>query len=354
MTDTAQPVSTAFNVTAGIPSERVANGTRYVAVIGTGSVGLRHLRALQGFLNVKPIAIPYRHDRRDELDRLGFLTSVNLGEAIKTWNIEGCIVASDTSRHLADGTEALSHRLHCLVEKPLCRNGSEAKELYRKALEADRRLYVGCVLRFCESLEQIRSGLDRVGPIHAVRIECQSYLPDWRPDRPYHETYSARKDEGGVLRDLIHEVDYAGWLFGWPTSLQARLHNTGTLGIAAEETADLSWETSGGAVITLRLDYLTRPARRRMTVFGRNGTWEWDDIMNRAVYQPPGAGREETVSFQTRDAMFADQARAFLSAIDGQDEQRLAPGLDGVRAMVVYDAARRASLSRRQEVVEYS
>ena len=325
-----------------------------MAVIGTGSIGLRHLQVLQGVPNVRPIAIPHRHDRRDELDRLGFLTSVNLGEAVKTWNIEGCIVASDTSRHLADGVDALSHGLHCLVEKPLCKNGSEANQLYRKALEADRRLYVGCVLRFCESLERVRAGLDLIGPLHAVRIECQSYLPDWRPDRPYQETYSAREDEGGVLRDLIHEVDYAGWLFGWPTSLQARLHNTGTLGIAAEETADLSWETGGGAVMTIRLDYLTRPARRRMTVCGRNGTWEWDAIMRRAVYQTPGAQREETVSAQTRDAMLADQARAFLAAVDGQVDRRLAPGLDGVRAMVVCDAARRASLSGRQEVVEYS
>jgi predicted dehydrogenase len=325
-----------------------------VVVIGTGSIGLRHLQVLQGFPNVRPIAIPYRHDRRVELDRLGFLTSMNLGEAVKTWNIEGCIVACDTSRHLADGVEALSHGLHCLVEKPLCRNGSEAKQLHRKALEADRRLYVGCVLRFCESLEQIRAGLDLLGPIHAVRIECQSYLPDWRPDRSYLETYSARENEGGVLRDLVHEVDYAGWLFGWPGSLQARLHNTGTLGIAAEETADLSWETSGGAVITIRLDYLTRPARRRMVVCGRNGTWEWDAIMNRATYQAPGAECEGTTFVQTREAMFADQARAFLAAVDGQVDQRLASGLDGVRAMVVCDAARRASLSRRQEPVEYS
>ncbi len=38
---------------------------------------------------------------------------------------------------------------------------------------------------------------------------AQSWLPDWRPDRDYRESYSARLDEGGVLRDLVHEIDYA-------------------------------------------------------------------------------------------------------------------------------------------------
>ena len=331
--------------------ERIAKQSRCVAVMGTGSIGLRHLRVLQSLPNVRPIAIPCRATRRADLERLGFSTSANLSEAIKTWDLEACIVASDTSRHLADALEVLSFGLPCLVEKPLSRNGSEATQLQHKALGLNRPLYVGCVLRFSDLLGQIRSGLARAGPIHAVRIECQSYLPDWRPDRPYRDSYSARQDEGGVLRDLIHEIDYAGWLFGWPSALQARIGNTGTLGIASEETADLLWETTAGIVVSIRLDYLTRPVRRCLTVFGKNGTWVWDAISNRAVYM--GAEQEEIVSSQTRDEMLKDQDRAFLAGGDGEVDPRLASGAEGVRAILVCDAARRASLRRHEEMVEY-
>jgi len=350
--DTVTADSDAQDRSSGDAVEHIAKQTQYVAVIGTGSIGLRHLRILQGLPHVRPIAIPYRAERRAELDRLGFLTSANLATAVETWKLSGCIVASDTSRHLADSLEVFTHGLHCLVEKPVSRNGNEARQLHRTALKTNCRLYVGCVMRFSDSLAQVRAGLTRVGPVHAVRIECQSYLPDWRPDRPYRDTYSAREDEGGVLRDLIHELDYAGWLFGWPTRLQARLVNTGTLGIAAEESADLSWETKEGAAVSIRLDYLTRPPRRHMTVFGRNGTWTWDGISNLAVYDAAGGGNQQIVSTQTRDAMFTDQARAFLVAGEGGVDPRLASGLDGVRAILICDAARRASLSRREEAVE--
>ena len=136
-----------------------AKQTQYVAVIGTGSVGLRHLRVLQGLPNVRPIAISYRDERRAELDRLGFLTSSNLSTAVETWKLCGCIVASDTSRHLADSLEVFSHGLHCLVEKPVSRNGNEARQLHHAAQKTDCRLNVGCVMRFSHSLAQVRAGL---------------------------------------------------------------------------------------------------------------------------------------------------------------------------------------------------
>ena len=352
MIDTVASDFAAQDRGSGDAMEHIAEQIRYVAVIGTGSIGLRHLRVLQGLPNVRPIAISYRDERRAELTRLGYLTCANLATAVKTWKLCGCIVASDTSRHMADSLEVFSNGLRCLVEKPVSRNGNEARQLLYAALKANCSLYVGCVMRFSESLAQVRAGLARVGPVHAVRIECQSYLPDWRPNRPYRDTYSAREDEGGVLRDLIHELDYAGWLFGWPTRLQARLVNTGTLGIAAEESADLSWETKEGAVVSIRLDYLTRPPRRQMTVSGCHGTWTWDGVSNQAVYDAAGGWNEQIVSTQTRDAMFSDQARAFLSAGKGEAEPLLASGLDGVRAMLICDAARRASLSRCEESVE--
>jgi predicted dehydrogenase len=154
------------------------------------------------------------------------------------------------------------------------------------------------------------------------------------------------------LRDLIHEIDYAGWLFGWPTSLHARLVNTGTLGIDAEESADLSWETKDGITVTLRLDYLTRPSRRRMTVCGRNGTWTWDGISNFSIYENVEGACERMVSTQTRDQMLTEQATAFLAVKSGQINPCLTSGLDGIHAILICDAARRAALSRREESVE--
>lgn len=331
----------------------ISTSSQLVAVVGTGSAGIRHLQALKKIQDVIPIAIPYREERRQELERLGFLTSPTLGDAMRKWDLSYCIVASDTSRHLPDGLSALSYGLHALVEKPLCVDALQAKQFCLKAKEAKRNVFVACVLRFSESLRTFKLLQKEIGQVISVRIECQSYLPQWRPDRPYKDSYSTRPGEGGVLLDLIHEIDYAGWLFGWPATIQARLGNTGRLEIGVEETADLLWSMPGGGVVSMRLDYVTNPARRRMYAYSEQGTLEWDAIRNSTIFFRGDGTRKEAIATQSREDMFEAQARAFLNGSKGIVDEQLASGLDGFKALAVCDAARRAEISRREEPVEY-
>lgn len=327
-------------------------GTSCVAVIGTGSAGMRHLGIIQQLNEGRPIAVPVRPDRIGQLESLGYCAVEDLDKAVEM-GASLCIIATDTGRHVKDGLLAIQRGLDLLVEKPLSVDAQGARQLVSKASEAGRRLFVGCVLRFSDSLNKFRDALARVGRLHAVRIECQSYLPDWRPYRPYHESYSARAEEGGVLRDLVHEIDYAGAIFGWPKAVQARVRNLGRLGIKADEVADLLWETEDGCLVSLSLDYLSRLPRRRVRAAGEWGTLEWDGIENTVTVSLAGRPVEVVESSQTRDEMFLEQARAFVHASQGVWDPRLATGEEGVKALAVCDAARQASDSRRQERVEY-
>ena len=326
--------------------------TMCVAVVGTGNIGVRHLETLRRIKWAHRIAIPTRPERLRQLAAAGHLAARDLDHAVQM-GATLCIVATDTSRHVEDGLAAIHRGLNVLIEKPLATNAQGARHLMAQAAAAHRNIYVGCVLRFSESLGAFRNLLDRVGALHTVRVECQSYLPDWRPNRPYQETYSARAEDGGVLRDLIHEIDYAGWLFGWPGTLQARVKNLGRLNIAAPELAELTWETSSGCVVSIALDYLSKPSRRRMRACGERGTIEWDGIRDVVTVEVDGTPLREVKSTQTRDEMFLAQARAFINASGSSPDPRLATGEDGVKALAVCDAAWRASESRREEPVEY-
>ena len=323
-----------------------------VAVLGTGSIGMRHLKILGQMDRVRPVAIPVRPERSRRLEADG-VSCVKDWENALQQGITHAVIATDTGRHVEDGMAAVGCGLDVLIEKPLSMNAREARTLCARATQLNRRLFVGCVLRFSESLSQFRGWLKEIGRLHAVRIECRSYLPDWRPGRDYHDSYSSRADEGGVLRDLIHEVDYAGWIFGWPKTIQARLRNLGRLGIAAEEMADLMWESAEGATISIGLDYLTRPTRRQMIASGERGTLEWDGVAQTVRLAVAGSPIQELKSSQGRDGMFLAQARAFLQADGDADlDCRLATGEEGVRALAVCDAARRASANLREEQVE--
>lgn len=330
----------------------IGQAVRGVAVIGTGSIGMRHLETLRALEGIRPIAIPRRAQRLTELRNLGFAAAKDLDEAVAV-GATVCIIATETGQHVEDALAAIRAGLDVLVEKPLATEALAVHKVLEAARAAQCLVFVGCVLRFSESLNMFRARLPQVGRLHAVRIECQSYLPDWRPERPYRDSCSARADEGGVLRDLIHEIDYAGWIFGWPRAVQAQLRNLGRLGIAAEETADLLWETDAGCLVSVSLDYLSQPARRGIRALGEQGTLEWDGVRNTVTCSLVGADAEVISSRQSRDEMFREQAKAFLSAEQGSTDERLATGEDGVRALAVCDAARRASASRREERVGY-
>ncbi len=324
-----------------------------IAVIGTGSIGQRHLSVLRGIDSVRPIAVPRRPERVCELEQAGYTAVNSLDHAVSLGSTL-CIVATDTGRHIEDSLEAVKKGYHLLVEKPLSTDAFEAKRLCAQVEKAKRKMFVACLLRFSNSLNKFRELLSDIGTVHAVRIECQTYLPGWRPTRDYLKSYSARAEEGGVLRDLIHEIDYAGWLFGWPTTLQARVRNLGRLGIAAEEAADLWWETANKTLVSIRIDYLSKPTRRRMAAFGQRGTLEWDGVENRVFLHIEEEPLKVAVLPQTKDEMLLAQSLAFMNAVQGTDDPLLATGWDGVRALAVCDAARRASESRHDEKVEYT
>lgn len=323
-----------------------------IAVIGTGSIGMKHLAALRQIAELRLVAIPTRPERISQLEAAGYTTAKNPYDAARL-GARLCVVATDTSRHVQDSLSALEDGLDLLVEKPLAVDAAEGQKLCAVAVETGRHVFVGCRLRFSESLHMFRGLLSSIGCLHSVHIECRSYLPDWRPERPYRESYSARAAEGGVLRDLIHEIDYAGWLFGWPTALQANVRNLGRFGIEADEVADLMWETADGCLISVGLDYLTRPPRRRMIASGELGTLEWDGIERTVTLALAGEPVKITQSMQTHDEMLLAQDRAFIEACCGSHDRHLVTGEDGVKALAVCDAARRASDSRREERVEY-
>jgi predicted dehydrogenase len=297
-----------------------------VLVLGTGSIGSRHLRVLER-AGVRAIGL-----------------SVRGGERLANASDKGAsaaVIATSTGRHLSDAEEGLALGCHLLVEKPLGASTTGLAALEAKAREAGRSVYVGCCLRFDVALLRFRELLPQIGTVHDVRIECQTYLPDWRPNTDYRASYSAKRDEGGVLRDLVHEIDYAAWLFGWPESLTARVGNTGRLGIEAEEWAELSWRALHATSVSLRLDYLTRPARRIMRAHGEKGSLAVDLIAHELVLElaSSGAPHKEKL-LQERDDMMLDQARAFLRAIQGGDAGTLATLEEGARALAICDAAR--------------
>jgi predicted dehydrogenase len=332
-------------------TERVGTGPEpRVVVCGTGSIGFRHLRVLRDGLQLNPVALPTRASRVSELESKDFhaVSSWETAAINKPWF---AVIATDTGRHLTDATRALELGADVLIEKPISSSTEGLRELEELAERVQRRVFVACNLRFDAGLKLFRQHLPEIGRVQSVRIECQSFLPDWRPETDYRRSYSARAEEGGVLRDLIHEIDYALWLFGVPQRLFAKLKNTGALGIASDESADILWESPSGATVSIRLDYLARVARRKMHAYGELAELEWDYIEKWVSLRQPGKAAQTWPIAQERDDMMRDQLADFIGSTGTDSESFLATLDDGATAVAICDAARRSSQSGHVEVV---
>lgn len=328
-------------------------------VRGTGSIGARHLRVLRAMGVEELFAWPVRPvgtlaDRQDIPD------TARLVNCYPTEPLDLVIVATDTDRHVPDALEALDHSPGAvLVEKPVAPSAFAAAALCSHPGSAT--VTVSAPLRFHQGFALTADVLPRLGPVTSAQIVSQSWLPSWRPGRDYRNSYSARKDEGGALRDLVHDIDYPALLLGTPKRLRAALGH-GILGIEAEEAADIIWGEN--AAVHLRLDYVTPVKTRSIRVATNRAAITWDVVRNHVVLQWPdeecdGGVASSTAAFKSDadvDTVLARQSMAVLEKSGRVPSNTMgvfkpATLEDGVLAVAICDAARASSASGQSEKV---
>jgi predicted dehydrogenase len=117
--------------------------------------------------------------------------------------------------------------------------------------------------------------LSRVlGRVYSARFNVGQYLPNWRPSIDYRNNYSAKKElGGGVVFDLIHEIDIAINLFGEVKnkffSINERLSD---LVINTEDIAEILYKSQQDVIVSIHLDYLNQNNTRTIEITAEKGS----------------------------------------------------------------------------------
>ena len=322
---------------------------RSVLVVGLGSIGRRHLKVLRDVLPNAEAMVLRRPGRGLDGEPGAGIRLVHDLDAALDIGADAAIIASPAHLHLRTALALADAGVHLLVEKPLSNKVDGVSDLLSLCRAKGTVLQVGYCLRFDPSLAAVKDAIDagRIGrPLH-LRAEVGQYLPDWRPGTDYREGVSARAAlGGGVLLELSHEIDYAGWIAGQVVSVQARLDRVSDLDIDVEDLAELSLEFAGGMRGSLYLDFLQRSPVRTCKVIGTRGTVVWDGIAHESRLYDAGTGQWETMfpgGGITVDGILAAQSRHFIECVRGRSEP-LVSGEDGLRALKVVEAAQRSQL----------
>jgi len=250
--------------------ETKMNENRKVAILGLGSIGLRHAK------NAMALGWPViGYDR--SLERCALLEDAG-GKTVKSvdelWQQGWAgVIATPSGMHLDDLRQGVSAGVHLLVEKPISHTVDGVERILNEAKDKGIVVAVAFNLRFRPVVSAAREFLmsGKLGKFLWSRFICSSYLPDWRPSQDYRLGYANDPNSGGVIFDAIHELDLAQFLLGPAEVLTATCQQSHVLNLNSEDVADIVLEHESGERSSIHLDYITRPRRRGFDVCGVNG-----------------------------------------------------------------------------------
>jgi len=316
-------------------------------IAGFGSTGRRHLRNLQA-LGQREIVV-YRTRRSTlPLDELvGLPVEYDL-EAALAHKPDAVLVCNPTALHLEVAVPAAEAGCHLFIEKPVADSCQGVEALRRALARGGGRLLVGFQFRFHPGLRQAARLITEgaLGEVVSASARWGEYLPDWHPWEDFRGSYAARADlGGGVVRTLCHPFDYLRWLVGEVESLWASTAKRSGWGLEVEDTAEIGLNFAGGALGSVRLDYLRRPPLHTLEITGMQGTLTWDNADGAARLYRAGAADPEVLApppgFE-RNHLFLAEMEHFLQVVQGQAEP-VCTLEDGLRALEIAEGALRSA-----------
>ncbi len=310
-----------------------------ILIVGQGSAGSRYVRD----------AISLGHEpgvvtRRGKGPHGEIFHADGLVEGIRLFSPDAVVVATETARHVSDCVVAMDAGLSVLVEKPLAMSAAEAAPVFTH--RGRGQVFVAHPLRFSSSLRAMREAIQSAGGVVYGTFICGQHLEDWRPARDYRSTYSASKSKGGgVVLDLIHEIDALQWLVGLPHEVVSTEHNSMSLETDSEQFSGSLFRWHGGGTAVLVLDYLRRPRAREYVVVTETATFRWSMASWSAARSDSGGTRTLAVD-ESSPSVHVRMLSGFIDAVRGEPSLLATPE-DAQKSLRLVDAMKSSVRLRR-------
>ena len=286
-----------------------------ILIIGLGSIGKKHVDAIYA---LKLEVTIYALRGGSSMDFYREVINISSVDEIQK-KIDFIVVSNITSAHEATITSVFELQCPIFIEKPVLSDFENASRISGKLKEKNILTYVACNLRFHSGLQFLKKYLDEKKPrINEVNIYCGSYLPDWRQEIDFRNSYSADSAQGGgVHLDLIHELDYCTWLFGFPEKVVSMKRNVSSLSIDAVDNARFEFSYANFTA-GLNLNYYRRDPKRTIEIITSEDSILLD--LNRNKIQLLGSGEVlYEKHFEMKDT-YENQMRYFVDVINSKKQ----------------------------------
>jgi predicted dehydrogenase len=243
-----------------------------ILIIGYGSIGRKHYEALSKFNEVLQIDIV----TKQKIENTTTFSSLETVKNIESYNY--IVIASETFKHF--------QQLKYLVKKINNQTIFCEKPLFDKNKNlniGNNNVFVGYVLRFHPLLIKLKEFLETENVI-SINVFVGQYLPTWRKNIDYRDSYSSKQSEGGgVLRDLSHEIDYVQWLVGELEEIKSYQLKISDLEIETDDYTTLIGKTIKGTAVNISMDYISKILKRNILIHTFENSYELDFIKNNLI-----------------------------------------------------------------------
>ena len=178
-----------------------------VLIAGLGNMGLSHALAhhhhpdaeIVGLVNRSPVDLP------DALKGYPFFETFEAGMETET---DLVVIATYTDTHADYACMAMEAGAHVFVEKPLAMTVADAQRVAEKAVETDRKLVVGYILRHHPSWVRLIEEARALGGPYVFRLNLnqQSSGAEWETHKALMQTTSPIVDCGVHYVDVMCQI----------------------------------------------------------------------------------------------------------------------------------------------------
>ena len=197
-------------------------GSVRIGLIGAGSVGTRHIQAIEEVSDITLAAIA---DPCYAAGQTGMAQNIPIypdgGVLLAKGGIDAVIIATPTERHHQDIMMALEARHTVLVEKPITATLTEADEVTRFAEQQGCYVLVGHQRRYypCAAIARDLIAHGRIGKLMAVAGQWTTR----KDDDYYNAAWRRGVKAGPILTNLIHEIDLLRFICGDIATISAEM-----------------------------------------------------------------------------------------------------------------------------------
>jgi predicted dehydrogenase len=283
-----------------------------ILIIGLGSIGLKHVASIRQVLTTPHDLFALRSDKNcNKIEGIRNIFHVEEMKIIPDF----IIISNPTSLHMQSIEECAKFKVPLFIEKPVFHTLAGADKI--DASVRGIPTYVACNLRFHPAIVFLKEHLSlNAQTINEVNIYCGSYLPEWRKEKELKKSYSvSEKMGGGVHLDLIHEVDYCCWLFGFPDQSDSLKRSASSLNIETPDYANYRMVYKGFTV-SIILNYYRKDPKRSIEIVFDDDTWTID-LLACSIKNSMG---EILFSYEFNMMQtYIEQMRYFINAIKNKE-----------------------------------